>query len=271
MGPVALQICLNCAGVGLDAERLAKLVEAGSEVLWKLWWKLQERVPAAKSGTPGECGCGASFHLEAMHGGPSHRCRACGAVWLTNDQLCELAATRSDAELDGYLDTKRAPAREQARKAARALLPKMVPCPECSQPNSPADASCWACSRTLKDVCRDLRCPQCDGTMRRVQAADIELRGCDFCGGIWSADQDLKGLLYLTDARQRLLLDEIRQLVRHRSCSLRAGMPCAKCAAKTVPVSIGVLLRRPIPTCPECCGRFLDLEHLEELVLGVAV
>lgn len=272
MGPVALQVCRACGAVGMDRDRLAKFVEAGSEVVWKLWWKLQEGLTCqGHHAAVGPCGCGRAFTLDHEQNCEILACGGCPTIWLTNEQLCALATTLSDAELDGWLEEKAPNHRARARETARALLPTAIACPECGQPNSKRDASCWACKRTLKDVCHDLKCPQCDGTLRRVEGGDVELRGCDFCGGIWSADQHLKGLLYLTPEKQERLLIAIRELVRHRTSSLRPGLPCPSCATETVPCPIGVLLRRPIPTCPDCCGRFLDLDHLEELVLGVRV
>jgi Zn-finger nucleic acid-binding protein len=274
MGPVAIQVCVPCGGISLDRERLQALKTAGSEVIWRLWWKLQDRIETAESPAAADCAaCGSELLVTDVDGSRVHACTGCADLWLTNEALAEVAASLADAELDDVLPKGAVTTAQQeaAAEAVRRLLPAKIACLECGEANGEHEASCWACGANMRNLCQDLTCPQCDGTLRRVAHADVEMRGCDFCGGIWAADAQLKALIFLSDLAREEFVSELGQLIGRRSTGLPAVLNCPKCRTKTEPCAIGVLLRRPVPTCPTCCGRFLDLEHLETAVLGARV
>ena len=275
MGPVALHVCMPCGGVSLNREGLTTLKTASSEVIWRLWWKLQDGVQTAEPPAAADCAaCGCELLVENVDGSQIHACTGCTALWLTNEALAAVAASLADAELEDVLP-QGAPVttaqQQAAADTARRLLPEKVTCSECGESNGEHDASCWACGANMRNLCHDVTCPQCDGTLRRVAHADVEMRGCDFCGGIWAADSQLKALIFLSDLAREEFVSELGQLIGRRSAGLPAALSCPKCRTKTEPCAIGVLLRQPVPTCPTCCGRFLDLEHLEAAVLGARV
>jgi Zn-finger nucleic acid-binding protein len=275
MGPVAIGVCRDCGGVWLDQDRLAMLLEAGSSVLWKLWWKVHERASdGPPSARPACAQCAGALHPvagAATYNLPVLTC-ACAGVWLSPNDLAELAARAAEAEMDPdwLREADGSAAVTEAQRIARAAIPVSTTCPDCGQPNSAESPLCWACGRRLTDLCAETACPNCDGVTRKVAAHDVEARACDFCGGVWLRDAALKSLLFLAPAEQRELAARLRETLRGREARLGAGQKCPDCAEGMAPIALGSFSRTPLVTCGGCSSRLVSLAQIEEMT-GIAM
>jgi Zn-finger nucleic acid-binding protein len=279
MGPVALRVCTTCGGIWTSTEGLATLTGAGAEIFWKLWWKVQARVRGGGSENALGSGCPDCRQPLTPAQDPSlpgHRfceCRACAGLWVSDEGLAGIAARLSDVELEvaGLIGETPDPRAERLRETVRAVLPETTTCGECGQPNAKNAPLCWACGKSLRDLSREMRCPRCDGPTERVKGNDVEMSACGFCGGIWTRDLDLRALLFFPDSHQRAYIMMLAEVAGRRPATPAEGLPCPHCRRGMVRKQVGALAHRPVNTCDECAGRFLDLDQLQEVVLGIAL
>jgi len=271
MGPIAIGVCRDCGGVALDRDRLAMLLEAGSSVLWKLWWKVHER--PAPTRTDGACpcpACSAPLVRTAVPGALGHpllACPACSGLWLGPTDLAELSARAAEAEMDPtWLDEAAGlPRPTEAERIALAAIPQSTACPDCGQPNSAGAPLCWACGHNLTGLCAETACPNCDGVTRKVVAHDVEGRACGFCGAVWLRDGALKSLLFLSSSEQRGVARELREVLGGREARLGSGAQCPDCREEMAPAVLGSFSRTALLTCPGCDSRLVTVGQIEEV------
>ena len=105
-----------------------------------------------------------------------------------------------------------------------------------------------------------MNCPKCQGTLRRVQADDVELDQCDVCCGIWFDSGELPRIL------DRKSVDALRRLPKNRVEDDTKRATCPRCKGEGKLVQVASLTTDlHIDTCAVCGGQWLDGGELEIL------
>lgn len=98
-----------------------------------------------------------------------------------------------------------------------------------------------------------MKCVKCEGELRRVQVADLEIDQCDLCAGIWFDARELDRVL------AQKSIDAIRRLSSPRLDLDERRCRCPRCHSGADLVRVASVAGPiHIDTCPICGGQWLD-------------
>jgi Zn-finger nucleic acid-binding protein len=282
LGPVALDLCLTCAGVWFDCGELSQIMGAGPEIVRRLCSKLpppsapppappghrldRPKCPVCHAGMEG-------IEFASMRQVSMDSCSFCEGTWATHASLQRLAAalegsssweqaaSGADRAYSGTAEpTPRAP-RPPAAQEAEA-------CPGCGEPNAPRAAACWACGKPLLGPVVGT-CPACRGTMRRLESQGVTFNACEGCGGVLTNPSRFNMLLRQpVEQLETAVLKQLQRLGRGTAARSTWVPSCPECNVGMVLSSLGTLSPRPIPSCPQCFSLFISRDVVAEILLG---
>lgn len=100
-----------------------------------------------------------------------------------------------------------------------------------------------------------MKCPKCDGSMRRVTVRDIEVDRCIACDGVWFDLREQDRLKAIDDSEDKV--DPPRG-GRHVTGSAKQATTCPHCRSTLIQVAVPGQTHIKYEQCSTCGGSFFD-------------
>jgi len=105
-----------------------------------------------------------------------------------------------------------------------------------------------------------MKCPKCEGELRRIDLSGVQVDQCEKCSGIWFDFGELEQVLSRDDTQK------LKGAVERDPARDAHGGVCPRCGRGTM-IRLTVLASKGlhIDSCSRCYGQWLDGGELEEL------